>query len=259
MLNANRFYTYAYLREDRTTYYIGKGTARRAYTKHNNIPLPSKNRILILKNNLLEEDAFKHEIYMIAIFGRKDLGTGILRNRTNGGDNPPRFIRHTEESKQKIRNTNKGRVLGPGISEDGKNRLSKRNKEKGICPPLNVKEFCFTSPEGIVYSGENISKFAKEHNLNPAGFISLRTYKQYSYKGWTLTNSCKIRNKKPVKDWNRDGFGVEYCLKSPDGVYYYVIVGELSIFANKYNLLPNGVSRLINGKRKTYRGWELVK
>jgi hypothetical protein len=39
-----------------------------------------------LKRNLTEEEAFRHECYMIAVFGRKDIGTGILRNLTDGGD-----------------------------------------------------------------------------------------------------------------------------------------------------------------------------
>jgi hypothetical protein len=75
------FYTYAWLREDRTPYYIGKGKGKRAWRKES----PPVDRVLILKDNLTEEEAFKHEIYMIAIYGRKDLGTGILINFTEGG------------------------------------------------------------------------------------------------------------------------------------------------------------------------------
>lgn len=81
------YYTYAYLREDGTPYYIGKGKGRRAYNRNcKSVRLPEKDRILILKKNLTEEEAFIHEIYMIAVLGRKDLGTGILRNLTEGGE-----------------------------------------------------------------------------------------------------------------------------------------------------------------------------
>jgi hypothetical protein len=81
------YYTYAYLREDRTPYYIGKGKENRIYCKNRTYKPPEdKSKIIFLKQNLTEEEAFKHEKYMIAVFGRKDNGTGILRNMTDGGE-----------------------------------------------------------------------------------------------------------------------------------------------------------------------------
>jgi hypothetical protein len=83
------YYTYAYLREDGTPYYIGKGRGKRIFDNKNRssclVP-KDKRRILYLKKNLTEEEAFKHEVYMISLFGRKDLGNGILRNMTDGGE-----------------------------------------------------------------------------------------------------------------------------------------------------------------------------
>jgi hypothetical protein len=92
MVNPNGFYTYAYLREDRTPYYIGKGRGKRIHNPHYRsnqtkvkVPLPPKERRIFLKSNVSEEEAYGHEVYMIAVFGRKDLGTGILLNMSDGG------------------------------------------------------------------------------------------------------------------------------------------------------------------------------
>jgi hypothetical protein len=122
-----QYYTYAYLREDRTPYYIGKGTGKRIYSKQKYIKPPKdKSRIIYLKQNLTEEEAFRHEIYMIDVFGRIDLGTGILHNRTNGGEGVSGLI-HSEETKIKMSEARKGEKnhnYGKIHSEEHKRKLS---------------------------------------------------------------------------------------------------------------------------------------
>jgi len=105
-MNGVNYYTYAYLREDKTPYYIGKGTENRIYSTNRRVKPPKdKSRIIFLKQNLTEEEAFKHEKYMIAVFGRKDNGTGILRNLTDGGEGTSN--RGTPEQRSEI--SRKGR------------------------------------------------------------------------------------------------------------------------------------------------------
>lgn len=83
----NIYYVYQYLREDMTPYYIGKGSKGRAYKSRRAIPKPKdKNRIQIIAHKLSESEAFLLEMKLIQLYGRKDLGTGILRNMTNGGE-----------------------------------------------------------------------------------------------------------------------------------------------------------------------------
>ena len=109
----NNFYTYAYLRKNKTPYYIGKGKYHksgkyhRAYYGKHCTRIPVKERILILKDNINEEEAFKHEKYMIKVFGRKDLGTGILHNKTDGGEGSSGYIL-SEDRKRKLSESNSG-------------------------------------------------------------------------------------------------------------------------------------------------------
>jgi hypothetical protein len=126
----SEYYTYAYLREDKTPYYIGKGKDDRIYSTNRRIKPPKdKSRIIYLKQNLTEAEAFRHEIYMIDVFGRKDLGTGILHNRTDGGEGVSGRIL-SQESRRKISEANKGNTncLGKTHSEESKKKMSESQK-----------------------------------------------------------------------------------------------------------------------------------
>lgn len=198
MTNFNRFYTYAYLREDKTPYYIGKGSGNRAYKKCRKYVKPPEDvsRIIFLKQNLTEEQAFNHEIYMISVFGRKDLGTGILHNKTDGGEGVSgitpwnKGIHHSEKTKQKIKYKRKFQIIsnetkdkmsklrkGISLSEDHKIKIGQSNKgkNKGKClskihrekisnslyDRKTLKTYKIIYPDGKIKFIDNISKFCR--------------------------------------------------------------------------------------------------
>jgi hypothetical protein len=118
------YYTYAYIRPDGTPYYIGRGKGNRAFDISHRVKVPSKDRVLFLKQNLTYSEATDHEVYMIAVLGRKDLGTGILRNLTSGGEG--RLGPKSRSECIKISESLKGRRLSPEHAEKArKARLGK--------------------------------------------------------------------------------------------------------------------------------------
>jgi hypothetical protein len=183
----NKYYTYAYLREDGTPYYIGKGKGNRIYRKDKRIrPPKNRSRIIFLKQNLTEEESFKHEIYMISIFGRKDLETGILLNKTNGGEGSSGFV-HSKESIGNISKSKKGcSAWNKGKKIKNIDDLSYSGKYKrGIVGKKQPKYREFINPDGKLVVIENIKKFCLENNLCYSHMLKVYSGILFQHKGWT--------------------------------------------------------------------------
>jgi hypothetical protein len=138
--NPWRFYVYMWLRSKDSIigkagmpYYVGKGQGNRAYRK--GCPI-DKSNIVIVQCDMIEDAAFELEIKLIAQYGRKDLGTGILINLTDGGDGTSGVKISEETRKLKSRN-----MSGEGnhnfgkknsVASNEKNRISNTGEGNGM-------------------------------------------------------------------------------------------------------------------------------
>jgi hypothetical protein len=190
------YYVYAYLRQDGTPYYIGKGKNKRAWQKHETIKRPSYINIIILEQSLTEIGAVALERRMICWYGRKDLGTGILRNRTDGGDGTFNCMPWNKGLKLPNHGgRNKGTVWSPDERESQRKVRSALNYYNYLKDPVRCQSIS-TAQKGRV--GTSLGKKWFNDGINeyygdsvPIGLTAGRLINNQSKKGLRWFNNGK--------------------------------------------------------------------
>jgi len=263
----NNYYTYAYLREDGTPYYIGKGKGNRAFRKHS-VGTPTRDRILFLKKNLTESEAFSHEMYIISVLGRIDLGTGILENKNAGGNGSSGKI-YSKEERERIRKDVLGRkwwnngienslsrecpgdgwVLGRIITWDENERLCNMKKASSRVV-YEIKHIT-----GKMCYCKNLHELGKRCGFK-SGFYRVLFGQRKSYKGWI---SVKKTNKLDIETDYQEI--VDLCKSYSEKNYKITHKNGRVMYSNNLTALgksygcQSGFQRVLNGDRLSYKGW----
>jgi hypothetical protein len=248
----SRFYVYAYLREDRTPYYIGKGKGDRAWIKHSNEikPPKDKTRVIITHADLTEVGAFMLERWLIRWYGRKDLGTGILRNKTDGGEGSSGCIK----------------LRGVPKSESHKKNISKARLGKKY-PKLSASK----RGKSQTKESNNLRSSTLKGKLKPQRRLSCIHCRKNLFWKKIYEHTCEVKIKANKKI--KDGEIIKIKSKMPAGKNHYKYNPTIFTFAHldgtiekmpandfslKYNLDRGWLSNVILGHRKTIKGWKVM-
>jgi len=147
-------YTYLWLREDGTPYYVGKGMGRRGFVSYrHNVPCPKDKERIIIQEWLSEDQAYEAEKFLISYYGRVDQGTGCLRNLTDGGEGASVGHILSEAGRKKLSISKTGKKRPPfspewcsklgvkkGTKRSAETRLRMSRAQEGNTKSLNIKQ-----------------------------------------------------------------------------------------------------------------------
>lgn len=221
------YYVYVWLRAKDseiapryTPYYVGKGRGKRAFEKYGRtVPAPKDSSyVAFVEEGLTEERAFELESYCIKLYGRVNAGTGILRNRTDGGEGPSGMIT-SEETRLKMSEQRRGEkhplwgkprpdhvkqkisaaISGPNnsrygvpLSQEIRDKISRSNtgKPKSLdhrekLAAANCRyEYLIVSPSGEEFITNNLNKFCKDRRLDTST-MNKSIKNGTTHKGWS--------------------------------------------------------------------------
>lgn len=116
-----------------------------------------------------------------------------------------------------------------------------RNK-KGDFDNFHNRDYDFVSPDGEIFTGKGVRRFAQEHGLSESALLDVLNGRVHSCKGWTKAVGGR---KLPVPS--------TYYFLSPSGEIHTTT--NLSEFARQHDLCPAMLSRISRCLKATHRGW----
>jgi hypothetical protein len=243
-----RFCVYAYLRNKDsktakagTPYYIGKGCGRRPWTKGKNESIhPPKNKsyIALLEQNLSNIGALAIERKLIRIWGRKDLRTGILCNRTDGGDG----------------------ATGSNPSKETRAKYSASQKRRAPATDITRAKI------GAKHKGKTISdkqkKYLSEIQTGVPDSTETKIKKSISHCGLVESNKTKQKKSDAAKDKPKsEQHCLSISLSKLNPVYWVSPLGEKFVTATKARekYPVASVSAIRNWCKNKKNGWSTKK
>lgn len=174
MLNDNCVYRHRRL-DTNEIFYVGIGNIKRPYIKSNRskwwkrIINKTEYSVEILAKNLSKEEACELEIFLISLYGRQNIKTGILCNLTEGGETLKGY-KHSEEARKNM-----------SIAAKNKPKVTEETKLKGA---ISKGTKVIDTETGLIYY--SINEAARVLNLS-ASHLSrflrgLKIKKKYNIK-----------------------------------------------------------------------------